>query len=104
MMKCQLEGDLLPSFTSICFVMTRTSGFNKYTINQECALQPGVFQVSNSAANSHSFSSGRFFLSSRTKVTGTWMLPSAKKISREDLILEDFIIFFYSRKFGVASG
>ncbi|RLW02898.1 hypothetical protein DV515_00006927 [Chloebia gouldiae] len=45
MMKCQLEGDLLPSFTSICFVMTRTSGFNKYTINQECALQPGAFQV-----------------------------------------------------------
>lgn len=37
MMKCQLEGDLLPNFTSICFVMTRTSGFNKYAVNQERA-------------------------------------------------------------------
>lgn len=104
MMKCQLEEDLLPSFTSICFVMTRTSGFNKYTINQECALQPGVFQVPNSAANSHSFSSGRLFLFSKTEITGTWMLPSAKKISREELVLEVSIIFFYSRKLGVASG
>lgn len=42
MMKCQPEGDLLPSFTSICFVMTRTSGFNKYAINQESALQPAA--------------------------------------------------------------
>lgn len=45
MMKCQLEGDLPPNFAPICFVMTRTSGFNKYAINQGRALQPGAFQV-----------------------------------------------------------
>lgn len=67
MMKCQLEGDLLPNFTSICFVMTRTSGFNKYAVNQERAPQPGVFQVPNCAASSHSFSSGRVFHFPRQK-------------------------------------
>lgn len=95
-MKCQLEGDLLPSFTPICFVMTRTSGFNKYTINQERALWLGAFQVQNCAANSHSFSCGRVcFLFSKTEITGTWMLPSTKKICSEDVVLEistDFLI------------